>query len=242
MKKFFIALSALLATGGASAQNTTYNDPHAEVREVGSFTGIKVSTGIELVLTQGNASAVAVSAAKPEEQQNIKTEVHDGVLKIYYDNGSMLGRRGRGNNKLRAYVSVVTLNLLRGAAGAAIKVDGTLKSAKLEVDLSSGATLKGAFAAGDLSVSQNSGAVAKLSGSADRLDVSVNSGANFWGYDLTVGKCKVNASSGGNVEVLVNSELEAQANSGGNVRYKGACTILKANTSSGGSILNRTSS
>jgi hypothetical protein len=241
MKKILTGMLAMLAMLGVSAQNASYNDPNAEVRNVGGFTGIKVSSGIELVLSQGNTEAVAVSAANAEERQNIKTEVKEGVLKIYYDNGGVYKGRNRNTGKLRAYVSAVTLKLLHASAGAAVKVDGMVKAANLDVDLSSGATLKGAFAATDLSVSQSSGAVAKFSGSADKLSVSVNSGANFWGYELAVGQCKVKASSGGNVEITVNSELDAHANSGGNIRYKGSCTVIKANTNSGGSIKNKTS-
>ena len=40
------------------------NDPNAEARNVKGFHAVKVSTGIQLVLTQGTSEAVAVSARR----------------------------------------------------------------------------------------------------------------------------------------------------------------------------------
>jgi cytoskeletal protein CcmA (bactofilin family) len=241
MKKLFAGIIAVLAFAGVQAQDAKYNDPNAEVRNVTGFTGVKVATGIELVLTQGNAEAVAVSAASAEDKANIKTEVVNGVLKIYYDNGNgnkknkWIGR----DKKLKAYVSVITLKALDVSSGASVKIEGTVKSDQLRIDVSSGATLKGNITASDLVVSQGSGAVAKISGSAGSLKIDVSSGAVFYGYDLTVDKCTASASSGGKVEITANKELDAYASSGGAVHYKGACSVKNVKTSSGGNVRNK---
>jgi len=59
MRNIFLSLIALVFSTAIFAQDKVINDPNAEVRKVGSFTGIKVSTGIELMLKQGNGDAVA---------------------------------------------------------------------------------------------------------------------------------------------------------------------------------------
>jgi hypothetical protein len=48
-----------------------------------------VGDGIDLYLSQGTEESVAVSASKDEYMDRLKTEVEDGVLKIYYDRGSL---------------------------------------------------------------------------------------------------------------------------------------------------------
>jgi Putative auto-transporter adhesin, head GIN domain len=237
MKK--IAISALAFLGGLAvmAQENRYNDPQAVVRNLSGFTGIKVSTGIELVLSQGNVEAVAVSAEKVEDRDKIITEVKNGVLRIYFDNGPS-GTKWKSGRKLKAYVSAISLRLLHASSGAKVKIEGVLKATNLDVDLSSGALLNGTINADDLGVAQNSGSVVNINGNAQVMEIQVSSGAKYRGYDMVTGKCSVDASSGGNVEITVNKELEAKASSGGNVRYKGAGIVTKLKTSSGGSIKN----
>ena len=89
MKKLFVFLPFLFSVIFLSAQNTVVHDANAEVRNVSSFHAIEVSNGIDLIITQGNDEAVAVSAATPEIRNRIKTEVENGKLKIYFDNQRM---------------------------------------------------------------------------------------------------------------------------------------------------------
>jgi len=234
MKKLLTGILVLFTVVTATAQQGQYNDPNVEVRNVSGFTGVKVATGIELVLSQGNTEAVAVSAADVESRNMIVTEVKDGVLKIYFDNRQNVKWKKARN--LKAYVSAVTLKLLHASSGASVKIEGAVKANTLDVDLSSGAMLNGAFNASDIKLTQNSGSIANVNGTVQNLRIDVSSGAKFRGYDIAADKCDVDVSSGGAVEVTVNKTLEADASSGGSVRYKGACTITKAHTSSGGSV------
>src|SRR5215210_1554209 len=101
MKKIFPLLSLLCITAFAFGQKTI-NDPNAEVRKVSSFTGVSVSGGIDLYLSQGD-EAVVVSAAKSEWRDKIKTEVVDGILKIGYDSKLGISINITSDRKLRAY-------------------------------------------------------------------------------------------------------------------------------------------
>jgi len=83
MKKIFSLILFTSFIIAASAQKTI-NDANAEKRNVSGFHAIEVSGGIDLYLSQGD-EAVAVSASKDEYRAKIKTEVKDGVLKIWFD-------------------------------------------------------------------------------------------------------------------------------------------------------------
>lgn len=210
------------------------NDPNVESREVKGFHAIKVSTGIQLMLNQSRTEAVAVSASTEEDRNKIKTVVENGVLKIYYDNDSWKFWRYNDNKKLKAYVSVISIDGMDASAGASINIEGTVKSSKLDVDVSSGAVVKGNIDVSTLKVDQSSGAVINLSGSVTDLTVDGSSGSIFRGYELTVENCNVDASSGGGIQVTVNKELSVEASSGGYVNYKGQGVIKNIKTSSGG--------
>src|ERR1035438_488045 len=111
---FFLITGALLS-GNLSAQKTVINDANAELRPVKGFHGIEVSNAIELYLSQGDEEKVAVSAREVKWRDRIRTEVVDGILKIYLDKAGW--RWEGGNKKMKAYVSFTKLDRI-GASGA----------------------------------------------------------------------------------------------------------------------------
>ena len=88
---------------GAQAQ---YNDPNVEKRTVGTFHGIDVATGVELVLMEGAAEEVAVSAATAEFRDRIVTKVENGILKIHYE--TKTGAINKTTNGLNAWTKDCT--------------------------------------------------------------------------------------------------------------------------------------
>lgn len=227
-------IGLLLAT--VSMAQKKINDPNAVARDVKGYHAVKVGTGIQLVLSQGETEAVAVSAVSSEHRDKIKTVVENGVLKIYYDNDSWKFWQKTGNKKLKAYVSIVKVTGVDVSSGAAVEVDGALQADKLDIEVSSGASFNGKVTATTLDVDQSSGSSVVISGTAGKLKVEGSSGSIFHGYNLATDLCDVDTSSGAVVEITVNKELAAEASSGGLVNYKGSGTISKIKTSSGGQV------
>ena len=84
MKQLFFSIGLVCLSFFSQAQKII-NDPNAEARKLnGSFEGISVGGGIDLYLSMGD-EAVAISASKTEYRDRIKTEIENGVLKIWYD-------------------------------------------------------------------------------------------------------------------------------------------------------------
>ena len=81
MKKIF-SFALLLGLCYSSFAQTVINDPNVQKRSIAGFHAIKVSHGIQLILTQGSSEDVAVSASDNEYRDRIKTIVENGVLKI----------------------------------------------------------------------------------------------------------------------------------------------------------------
>jgi hypothetical protein len=234
MKKIYAFLLPCLLVITAFGQDKVINDPNAEKRNVGSFHAIKVSSGITLTLQQGNTEAVAVSADEREYRDRIKTEVVNGVLKIYFDNNNW--KTWVKNRKLRAYVSFKNLDGLDGSSGSHTTIEGAIAGNKLDLDFSSGAQFDGDVKVTTLTVDQSSGSQVNVHGSAESLKVETSSGAVFHGYELVTDNCSADASSGGSIQVTVNKALTAGASSGGGIRYKGNGVITSISTGSGGSV------
>jgi hypothetical protein len=234
MKRISLSFIGLLFSLVLFAQKQI-KDANAEVRNVKGFHAVKVSTGIELILTQGNTEAVAVSARTVEHRENIITKVENGVLKIYYDHAA-LKLRNRGDNRLKAYVSIINIDDVNISSGASVNVEGVLQSPELGIDISSGAMFNGKVKAGTLVVDQSSGSVSKMSGTVQTLKIDGSSGSVFNGYDLVAENGEADISSGGVIEITVNKELKAFASSGGSITYKGNGVIRNVKTGSGGSV------
>lgn len=234
MKKIILSLWFLCAVVFVQAQNTVIRDANAEARNAGSFHAIEVSNGINLILNQGSTEAVAVSASSPEIRSRIKTVVSNGKLKIYFD------KDGYKNNnikkELKAYVSFKNLDDLDANSGADVVTDGNINVNELNITLSSGADFDGSVTANKLSVDQSSGSDMDIKGKVGDLKVSASSGSDFSGYGLVSETCKAHASSGSDIEITVNKELQADASSGGDIGYKGNAVITNVSNSSGGKI------
>ena len=228
-----LALFWLLALVPALAQTAP------QLRPVASFRAVEVSNGIELRLTSGQPQRVEASADTPEQLARIKTEVHDGVLKITFDRemGDFWSKKANTRN-LRVSVTAAALTGLQANSGANVEVAGAYTTDKLTLGVSSGATLRADFTANSLQASVSSGGVATVTGKIQRLDVQASSGGVFKGDDLQAKACEASASSGGTVAVAVQESLTANASSGGDVRYSGSPQVTKR-TSSGGSVKSR---
>jgi len=228
MKKllFSLLVTGLITT--ASAQKTI-NDANAEKRNVSGFHAIEVGGGIDLYLSQGE-EAVAVSASKNEYRAKIKTEVKDGVLKIWYEWNSNL-RFDWSNHKLKAYVSFKDIDRLEGSGGSDISIDGSIKVAKLAMEVSGGSDFDGKIETDELKIQASGGSDVNISGKASRLTIDASGGSDFKGYDLVSDICNVEASGGSDIHVTVNKELSANASGGSDVYYKGTGLIRDLKTS-----------
>ena len=236
MKKLFLFILATITSCSVLLAQKTINDPNAEKRNVTGFHGVHVSTGIRLILTEGSTEEVAVSASKAEYRDKIITEVKNGILKIYYENkfGSINKRKEKKD--LKAYVSYKSLDNLNANTGAEVQIEGILKSSSLKMAANTGAIIKGAIDINDLKVDQNTGSIVTLTGEAGKIEVDGDTGSMFKGIDLKTDNCSATASTGAGVYITVSKELNAKADTGGYVKYKGDAGIRELKTHTGGSI------
>ncbi len=87
-----------------------------------------------------------------------------------------------------------------------------------------------------MKVKQNTGSRITLSGKADNLEVDGDTGSKFLGEGLTSANCTASAGTGAQVYITVEKELNARANTGGYIKYKGQAGVRNVKANTGGSV------
>lgn len=235
MKKIFLSVVMAGAALFATAQKAIVNDANAEKRNVTGFNAIRVSNAIDLYLTQGDEDAVAVSAKDVKYRDRIKTEVKDGTLKIWFDNDGWSWTHG--NLKLRAYVSVKTLNRLHASGASDVIVNGVIKSNDLVVVMSGASDFKeGAIEASTLKVNLSGASDMNVKGKAGSLTVDASGASDFKGFDFTCDNGDVEASGASDIKITVEKEINAHASGASDIRIKGNGVIRKMSNSGASSV------
>ncbi len=173
--KQLIAIVMMMVALKGQAQNLVY-DSNAEERKVAAFNGLSVGGGVVIYLSQGNEQAVAVSAEDERNVSKIKTEVKDGVLKIYVD-AAMWNNWNWGNKKIKAYVTVTELNKLELSGGSIGKLVDELSVASLDVECHGGSILNGTIKTSQLNMDLSGGSIATIEGSATNASVEASGGS-----------------------------------------------------------------
>jgi hypothetical protein len=230
----FSALS-LLSLSTFAQDGKVINDKNAAKRSVSGFHAIRISSGIDLYLSQAGEEAVAVSASGIEYRDKIQTVVEGGVLKIYLEN-SGFHWGNMGGRKLKAYVSCKVLDALNASGGSDVYIEDAVRTDKLDLNLSGGSDLRGKVEAHELTIVQSGGSDTYLSGKTSRLSVHASGGSDFHGNDLASDNCQVEASGGSDVHVIVNKELSANASGGSDVYYSGSGVVRESRSSGSSSI------
>jgi hypothetical protein len=239
MKKIFSFLIAVVALSSTAFTQKTINDPNIETRQASGYKAIEVGGGIDLYLSQGD-EAVVVSAKNAEVRNRIKTEVKNGVLKIWFDWKDAIKLSLKGDNKLKAYVSYKTLEALSASGGSDVNVDGSIKSTDFNLNVSGGSDFEGRVdVSSKLTISASGGSDVSISGSAQKLEVNASGGSDFDGFDLVTEECDVHASGGSDISITVNKELNAEASGASDVSWKGKASVKKAKASGSGSVSHR---
>lgn len=228
-----IAALWLFAAIPVTAQQTVIDDQNAEVRTVTPFTAIKISSAIDLYLSQGSQEAVAVSAGDVKIRNSIKVTVDNGVLKIWYDNN---GLNFSGNKKMKAYVAFRSLSHLEASGASDILVNGSITGEELTLSLSGASDFKGHVQLSTFNIHQSGASDVTVTGSAANVNVHASGASDCKGYGLLTETCTVLASGASDIKITVNKALTASATGASSVYYKGPAAVTEVKISSGSSI------
>jgi len=208
-----------------SGNVTTENRPIAE-----DFTSIKVEKGLDVVLEQSNSKSITV-IADDNVHKHIKTSIENGVLTITSDVTSYLNV-----NSKKIVVSTPIIENIKVSSGASLNSKNTIKSNKIAIKASSGATINIEVESENALCEVSSGSDMKISGKAIALETAASSGSSLDAEKLVSNQIIASASSGSNIDVYPLVSLKAVASSGGLISYHNVPKNLNKKSSSAGSI------
>ncbi len=208
----------------------TVQAQESEERNVGTFTGIKVSEGIDVYVKKGNREGVRVETSGTQ-LSNVITEVSGSYLKIHLRSGNI-----RGKVNVRVYVTYTKLDKLYASSAGNIFGDGVLRTDGLVLQCSSAGNIEIEVDARSIEASASSAGQIELRGQTKAFEGDVSSAGQIDAYELDSNEADVRASSAGQIKLSVDSRLRADASSGGSIRFRGNPSRSMTNSSSGGSV------
>ena len=223
MKKLFVFI--ILLTGSALsviAQET-------ETRSLSDFSEVIVGEAIKVTLIPGNKNE-AVVKARNIDLEDVETDVRGNSLKI-----ELSGNRYR-NIDVEITLTYKSIDAISVSSAADVVTKGAIKSASLDISVSSAANADLEIAADKIDVDVSSSGELKLSGKSSSQRVSVSSAGDYYAYDLICDAAYVRASSAGSARINATNEIDAKASSAGSIKYKGEPDKVYVNSSSGGDV------
>ncbi|WP_242926299.1 head GIN domain-containing protein [Pontibacter vulgaris] len=203
----------------AFAQNLKGNgNLKSETRNVSGFKGIDVGGGFTVELVQGKDENVRIEADE-NLLSNIKTDVKNGVLRIYNDK-SLSTSKG-----LKAYITVKQLNSIEISGGVKLIGKSTFKADAFKLDLSGGSKVNLAIDTKNLTADMSGASKVELTGKADELSMNMSGASNVSAQELEAKRVKIEASGASRVKVYARESLDITASGASAVYYKGSPRI-----------------
>nr|WP_321236903.1 head GIN domain-containing protein [uncultured Psychroserpens sp.] len=193
------------------------------------FNQIKVSRGIDVYITQSDSRMLKVQADE-NLHDIIRTEVKDGVLKIYADESIST------SEAKKVMVNVKDLNLISATSGSDVYSTNTIEANNIKLITTSGADLEVEINAESTTLASTSGSDIVVSGKTNTLSASATSGSDIKARELISQSCVASVTSGADIVVHAEQKLTANATSGGDIKYYGNPKNVSENDAVSGSI------
>ncbi len=193
------------------------------------FEIINVQQGINLTITQGKPTSISVEADENVIDLLI-TEVKNNELNIYFEK-SVYQAKARN-----VYLTTENISKIKASSGASVKSENTIQAETLELDSSSGSTIKIHANANEITSESSSGSNITIVGKSNSFTANSSSGSSINAKDLKTVNALTKASSGANIDVNVTGKLTAKASSGADIDYEGSPESIDKETNSGGSV------
>ncbi len=183
-------------------------------REPGNFTRLEVTGKIRVEIYQSENPYVEI-LAEGTSPENILTEIKGEALSI----------RLKTNTEKEATIKILvyysTLKSLKIGAQGLITSPETITGKSLSLEAITGGKMELKLAMEHLDALVKQGAILVLRGEVEKQVINVNTGSTYSAYELEAQDTDVKALSGGKAKVRAGRTLDATANLGGYVGYKG---------------------
>ena len=219
------------ACADAQFRKTVYGNGDVVKKERNAIkaTGIRVSSGIDVYLKQGDGFKLSVEADE-NLHDYILTELKGDVLHVYTDANI------RQAESKKVYLTLKEINSISCSSAGDLIGETPVKSDNLDLSASSAGDIKLEVYAKNIDISISSSGDITLNGEADFIEADLSSAGDLNAYNLKVREADVSASSAGDADIFVSEKLTARSSSAGDINYKGDPEYIDAHSSSAGGV------
>lgn len=194
-KIFNFSLGTSIKGSGVSA---------TDIRSTSGFTGVDVGGVFQVEIAAGKDFQVEIEA-DDNLLQYIRTEVHDGVLRI------STSESVKSQNPMRVRIAAPSIENLQASGACKVNVSG-LKNSEFGLDTSGASKVK-------------------LEGETSSLTVDVSGASNIDAAGLKSVSANVEASGASNVSLFVTNRLTSEASGASKITYAGNPSSVEKNSS-----------
>lgn len=205
-----------------------YGQNFGQSKSLPSFNAISTGGSVQVELIKSSVSKVDYTIVKGDEDDlYIEVKGNELIVKIKPNRGFW----NSSNTKAKVTVYYQSLNSIDCAAGSSIKSESEIVAENMDIESSSGASCSVALKCTDLNVDSSSGSRVTVNGIASSVNYDASSGASINAASLLASEAIADVSSGASISLYASKKLNADASSGGSIKYKG--DPEKTNISSG---------
>ncbi len=206
-----------------------------QTRNVGSFSGIALSSGGTVYLTQGDEEKVEVQASS-DIIDEIITEVRGGTLVIKRRDSDSWFSWGSSSGSFDVYVTARRIEEVDVSGSGRIYGQNKITSDRLELDVSGSGRMELKVYTKMIEADISGSGRIQLEGNGTDLEVSISGSGSVDAIDFAVENCEARISGSGRCEVNVSKSIDARISGSGSVYYKGEPDKINSSTSGSGRV------
>ena len=182
----------------------------AQVRTVGTYSGIQVTNFAKVIITQDTVEQLRIES-DDNIIDHILTSVNGGILMVGLDNGSY------NNVTVNVYASMKTIKRLESVGTAEFSTTNPIQTDSILCRITGAGTIT-------------------LVGTATFEQVEIIGAGSIHNFDLVATRCTTTISGSGTIEVNVTSRLDAIIAGTGSIVYAGNPQTVQQSVSGVGSV------
>lgn len=233
MKSISTLIILVLAATSVFSQVSGNGNLEKQERNVGDFTGVVVSSGIDVIIKQGDQNKVVIETDE-NLQQYIITEVESGILNIYVMKNTRIIR----SKNMDAHVTVSKLNKLNVSGGGDVQSQNIINTDDISIRISGGGDLQFDLIANRAKCDVSSGGDVSMDGEIGEFKAEISGGGDLH-LEGGIGMLDLGMSGGGDAKISGGNEAEGvmiSMSGGGDLILDIACEKIKISVSGGGDV------
>ena len=203
----------------------------SEQRDVAPFNRVKVSNALNVNIVQGEEQSVVVKA-DDSVIDKVRTDVNDGVLRIYIDDEWYNRMFRNKNRKVIVDIVVPELTALEASGASSVKVS-ELRNENFTVKASgaSDIILSDIIVKETTSFEVSGASHVKADGKGEKVIIRASGASDVASRSFATNIADIHASGASDVDVTAYDEIRVECNGASDVDYYGHPKVVDVNTS-----------